>query len=143
MLPAFPCPLVLANRNAPLLTEREPVVILIFPPFPTPSFPTPTKAWLKNPSLTPLKETVSVAVIVMLPASPFPFVLTSRKAPLVTRRESVSISISPPLPSAPTSTPLKAPLIKPSLPLPSKETISAASILTLPASPCAKVLATT
>src|SRR5919202_841477 len=57
-------------------------------------------------------------------------------------REREVILRLPPLPTAPAVTLLKAPLLSPLEPTPSKEIVSVAVIFTLPASPCPRVLAT-
>src|SRR4028118_2095617 len=140
-LPASPFPTVLALNRAPLVTDRELVVMLTLPPLPWAPDSTRLAAVLRFPVLlSPSKDTVSVAVTFILPASPFPTVLTLSSAPLVTDSEPVVMVMLPPLPTALGATRLIAALETPLLPTLSNETVSVAVMLMLPASPVAEVL---
>ena len=104
---------------------REPVKILM-----SPALPMASDLRLVKISL-PSKETVSLASIIIFPASPCPAVEVSSRAPLATSRKLVLMVMLPPSPTVFNGTSLKAPLKKPS-----NLTFSKALILIFPASPC-------
>ncbi len=148
--PPIPCPSetvtvplrIKVLSSPPLVKNSEPALILMLPPLPTDPASTLLKAALGFPLLlVPSKETRSLALIITLPASPCPRVLANSCAPLVSESSPVVIRMSPPLPLPVCSTLLKAALGFPLLLVPSKETRSLALIITLPASPCTRVLA--
>ncbi|BAY42425.1 hypothetical protein SAMD00079811_00020 [Scytonema sp. HK-05] len=97
-LPAFPCPKVLAVSAAPSVKEKEPVVILMLPPLPTPPAPTVLKMFPLTSS------TEFVARTDTLPAFPCPKVLAISAAPSVKEKEPVVILMLPPLPTPPACT---------------------------------------
>ena len=68
--PAFPCPRVAVLKKLPLLTESDPVVMLMSPPLPTALCPTRwnTPVSVGVPFLTPLMVIASVALISTFPA---------------------------------------------------------------------------
>ncbi len=138
--PASPFPWVPTSNWAPLVTASDPVVMLISPPFPTPSEPTVLKIPLEPPSIpTPSRETISLLLMLIFPAFPSPFVLAVNTPPLVIESDLVVMSMLPPLPTAPDSTVLKAELGLLLLLTPSKKTLSVAVILKFPAFPCPRV----
>ena len=75
-LPAFPVPLVLADICVPLVTVREPVLILI-----SPALPLPTVSTVILPS--PVISIVSGALILILPPLPIDVVEAEIKPSLV------------------------------------------------------------
>ena len=121
--------------SAPFLTSREPVVIVITPPFPSAPSSRLVATPVENSEFSPSKTTVSVALIFTVPAFPLPQLMESISAPFLTAREPVVIVITPPFPSAPFSTTLVTPVKMSKSLTPSKTTASLASIVTLPAVP--------
>ena len=139
MAPASPTPKVLALSSAPSVREREPVLIVMSPEFPSPPISTLLKITLSSPSLfSPERVMASVAAIFMAPASPNPEVLALTCAPSVREREPVSMLMPPELPLAP-STSLKMPLTF-SRNSPERVTDFGAAIFMTPLSPTPKVL---
>ena len=142
ILPASPSALVRARTRLPLVTSREPVVMVTFPPLPIVPGCTSLNAPVKSPSF-PSNLTQSLVLMVTLPAFPSPKVLTPILAPLVTSRESAVMDTFPALPTASGFiTSLNAPLkVNVSLKTlsPSNLTQSLALMVTLPASPSALV----
>ena len=105
--------------SAPFLTSREPVVIVITPPFPS----APSSTLLLTPvkmskSLTPSKTTASLASIVTLPAVPSPEMVVPIIEALLTESEPVLILTLPLLPTAFSSTSLSIKLLSAKLILP-------------------------
>ena len=98
-LPPLPCPKVLASNRAPLVRVKEPVFSSILPALPIALELTLASIEVKVSGL-PFKDTVSVALTVILPALPCPDVFAIINAPLLRVREGVVIVISPPLPIA-------------------------------------------
>ncbi|RCJ38872.1 hypothetical protein A6769_07480 [Nostoc punctiforme NIES-2108] len=129
ILPASPVPFVLEVTRLFPWIESDPVVMLMSPPLPLAVLPTSftTKASF-------FKETVLRAIMLILPASPFPFVLeVSRLFPWI-ESDPVVMLMSPPLPMAVLPTLLITEVVF------FKETVSLAVILTVPPFPCPKVL---
>ena len=139
MLMFPPCSVLVASALAvALITEFVPTLtsgdlISIFPAFPL--LLVSTASLLKLSRLN-----LPVASTIILPPSPFPFVLASITAPLVTSREPAVIFISPASPTAFGVTRLNAALDRLFV-LPSNTTLSSAVIFTLPAFPFPWVLA--
>ena len=110
--PASPSPSVLALIRPPIERDREPVVIVTFPAFPT-ALPLLTRLVipLEKFDALPLIVTVSVAVISTEPASPLPKVLASTNPLLVKDKEPVVIVTFPAFPTASIATRLLVTLL--------------------------------
>ena len=145
-LPASPCPKVLAPSCDPLSTSREPAVICTSPPRPKPLGAMRLKAplTLMPSGLVPAKRARPSITRITLPDTPCPKVKmpVPSTAPSSTSREPAVICTSPPVPTPLGAMALKAPLALPSMGLvPSKWARPSTTRITLPASPCPKVLA--
>ena len=125
--PVSPRPLIELNILPPLVRERFFVVMLTLPVLPTPV----SETEVKIPVNSPLKTTVSEALMFTSPAFPCPLITAKIPAPSIRDKFFVLIFTSPALPLALSFTLLKIPVAE-SLPARSKVTVSEALIIISP-----------